>query len=57
MTLSGENDMKPRLTMLVAAICLAAPPLSAQQWSWDPMKDVDSVLPQGVPNEGKVIQP
>ncbi len=48
--------MKARLTMFVAAICLAAPPLAAQQWSWDPMKDVESVLPQGVPNEGKVIQ-
>ena len=48
--------MKARLTMFVAAICLAAPPLAAQQWSWDPMKDVENVLPQGVPNEGKVIQ-
>jgi len=40
-----------------AAICvLGSPGASAQQWSWDPLKDVQEALPEGVPNEGKVIQ-
>ena len=25
-------------------------------FSWDPLKDVQEVLPEGVPNEGKIIQ-
>ena len=26
------------------------------EWSWDPLKDVQEALPEGVPNEGKIIQ-
>ncbi|EXI88475.1 MAG: hypothetical protein AW11_02095 [Candidatus Accumulibacter regalis] len=48
--------MKTRLLVCAAAICLASPPLAAEQWSWDPVKDVENVLPAGVPNEGKIIQ-
>lgn len=48
--------MNTRTMVCLAAICLASPPLAAQQWSWDPMKDVENVLPAGVPNEGKIIQ-
>ena len=48
--------MKTRTMICAAAICLASPPLAAQQWSWDPMKDVENVLPAGVPNEGRIIQ-
>jgi len=35
---------------------LASPPLAAQVFSWDPLKDVQEMLPEGTPNEGKVIQ-
>jgi lipid-binding SYLF domain-containing protein len=49
--------MKTALAAFAAAICLVASPVaSAQQWSWDPLKDVQEALPEGVPNEGKVIQ-
>jgi lipid-binding SYLF domain-containing protein len=50
------DDMKMKLTVLAIGICLASPPIAAQQWSWDPLKDVESALPEGVPSESKVIQ-
>ena len=48
--------MKARLAMFAIAVCLAAPPIAAQIFSWDPLKDVENALPEGVPNEGKIIQ-
>ena len=48
--------MKVPVAMLAVAACLASTPLAAQQWSWDPLKDVQEALPAGVPNEGKIIQ-
>ena len=48
--------MKARLSIIAAALCLAAPLANAAEFSWDPLKDVESVLPEGVPNEGKIIQ-
>ena len=48
--------MTTRLAVLAAALCLAAPLAGAAEFSWDPLKDVESVLPEGVPNEGKIIQ-
>ena len=42
--------------MFAIAVCLASPPIAAQQWSWDPLKDVENALPEGVPNEGRIIQ-
>jgi lipid-binding SYLF domain-containing protein len=48
--------MKALLEGFVIAMCLASPPLAAQVFSWDPLKDVQEVLPEGTPNEGKVIQ-
>ena len=48
--------MKAHLTMLAVAIGLASPPIAAQIFSWDPLKDVENALPAGVPNEGKIIQ-
>jgi hypothetical protein len=48
--------MKFRFATLAVAACLAAPPIAAQHWSWDPLKDVQEALPDGVPNEGKIIQ-
>ena len=37
-------------------MCLASPPIAAQVFSWDPLKDVENALPAGVPNESKIIQ-
>jgi lipid-binding SYLF domain-containing protein len=48
--------MNVRATIFAIAACLASPPLVAQVFSWDPLKDVQEVLPEGTPNEGKVIQ-
>jgi len=48
--------MKAPLALLALAVCLASPPLAAQIFSWDPLKDVENALPSGVPSESKVIQ-
>ena len=48
--------MKALLAGFVIAMSLASPPLAAQVFSWDPLKDVQEVLPEGTPNEGKVVQ-
>lgn len=48
--------MKTRFVMLALGVCLASPPALAEEFSWDPLKDVENALPQGVPNEGKIIQ-
>jgi len=49
-------NMKKCFAMVPLAMCLVAPPIAAQVWSWDPLKDVQEALPEGVPNEGKIIQ-
>jgi lipid-binding SYLF domain-containing protein len=48
--------MKSPLAMLAIALCLASPTLAAQIFSWDPLKDVEQALPEGVPNENRIIQ-
>jgi lipid-binding SYLF domain-containing protein len=48
--------MKAHLAMFAVAVCLASPPIAAQIFSWDPLKDVENALPEGVPNEGRIIQ-
>jgi len=47
---------KKVLTAFALAACLASPPAAAQIFSFDPLKDVQEVLPDGVPSEGKIIQ-
>ena len=42
--------------MLAVVVGLASPPIAAQIFSWDPLKDVQDVLPEGTPNEGRIIQ-
>jgi hypothetical protein len=49
-------SIKKCLAAVAVSVCLASPPIAAQQWSWDPLKDVQEALPEGVPNEGKIIQ-
>lgn len=48
--------MRTYVALLAAAITLGAPPVAAQVFSWDPLKDVQEVLPEGTPSESKVIQ-
>jgi hypothetical protein len=42
--------MKAHVVLLAIAACLASPPIAAQPWSWDPLKDIENALPSGVPN-------
>ena len=42
--------------MFALATCFASPFAHAQVFSWDPLKDVQEALPEGVPNEGKILQ-
>ena len=48
--------MKSPVLLLLAAICFGSSPGIAAEWSWDPLKDAENVLPEGVPHEGKIIQ-
>ncbi len=48
--------MKTRLVMFLLTVCLTSPLVVAEEFSWDPLKDVENALPEGVPNEGKIIQ-
>jgi lipid-binding SYLF domain-containing protein len=48
--------MKSLSVMLAIAASVVSTPVAAQIFSWDPLKDIEQALPQGVPNEGKVIQ-
>ena len=53
----GGNTMKTRLSLLAIALCLSAPLATAAEFSWDcRCGDLESVLPAGVPNEGRVVQ-
>jgi lipid-binding SYLF domain-containing protein len=49
-------NIKQCLALVASAVCLLAPPIGAQIFSWDPLKDVENALPAGVPNESKIIQ-
>ncbi|SBT10934.1 conserved exported hypothetical protein [Candidatus Propionivibrio aalborgensis] len=44
------------LSGLLAGLLCTALPAAAAEWSWDPLKDAENVLPEGAPNEGKIIQ-
>ena len=48
--------MKANAAILAVSLCLPAPPIAAQILSWDPLTDVENALPQGAPNESKIIQ-
>ncbi len=49
-------NVKKFLAAIAVAMCLVAPQATAQIFSWDPLKDVQEALPEGVPNEAKIIQ-
>lgn len=42
--------------VLVAGPCLPLQPAVAADWSWDPLKDVENVLPPEAPNEARILQ-
>ena len=48
--------MKTYAATIALAACLASPPLTAQIISWDPLKNLESDIPAGAPNEGRIIQ-
>src|SRR5262245_37175942 len=48
--------MKSKLAMAAIAACLASPPAAPQIFSFDALKDLESALPSGVPNEARIIQ-
>jgi lipid-binding SYLF domain-containing protein len=48
--------MKSYSMAIALAVCLASPPIAAQIFSWDPMGKLENALPEGVPDEGKIIQ-
>ena len=48
--------MKAHLAMFAVVVCFGSPPIAAQIFSWDPLKDVENALPGGAPNEEKIIQ-
>ena len=48
--------MKSYAMTVVLAVCLASPPIAAQVFSWDPLGKLENALPDGVPDEGKIIQ-
>ena len=49
-------SVKKCFAAVAVSVCLVAPPIAAQIFSWDPLKDVQEALPEGVPSEGKIIQ-
>ena len=49
-------NIKKCFAAVAISICLVAPPVAAQIFSWDPLKDVQEALPEGVPSEAKIIQ-
>ncbi|MEO8739678.1 MAG: YSC84-related protein [Casimicrobiaceae bacterium] len=48
--------MKALVRLLGLVVCFASWSAAAQILSWDPLQDVENILPQGAPNEGKIIQ-
>jgi lipid-binding SYLF domain-containing protein len=49
-------NVKKCLAAVAVSMCLVSPQIAAQIFSWDPLKDVENALPEGAPNEGKIIQ-
>lgn len=41
---------------VAVSMFLVVPPVGAQVFSWDPLKDLQEALPAGVPSEAKIIQ-
>jgi len=48
--------MKMGIAVSMLALCLVTSAASAQIFSFDPLKDIESDLPSGAPNEPRIIQ-
>ena len=48
--------MRAHFALFALVTCFASSLAHAQIFSWDPLKDVQEALPEGVPNEGKILQ-
>jgi lipid-binding SYLF domain-containing protein len=48
--------MKGYVALTGAVLALLAAPAQAQIFSWDPLQKLQEALPDGVPDEGKIIQ-
>jgi len=48
--------MKSRIAVAATVLWLASSHSTAQIFSFDPLKDLESALPAGVPNESRIIQ-
>ena len=53
---SDAMRVKKCFAAVAVSMCLVAPPVAAQIFSWDPLKDVQEALPEGVPSEARIIQ-
>ena len=50
------NGMKLLIAAVATVACLGPLPGTAQVFSFDPLKDIESAIPAGVPNESRIIQ-
>lgn len=50
------TTMKGLLAIFAISLSLASPPIAAQLFSWDPLKQVESIVPDGVPSESRILQ-
>jgi len=48
--------MKSFAFISAAVACFASTPLAAQIFSWDPLGKIENALPEGVPDESKILQ-
>ena len=48
--------MKSLALISAAVACFASTPIAAQIFSWDPLGKIEQALPEGVPDESKIIQ-
>ena len=48
--------MNSPIAIMAAVACFASAPGIAQTFSFDPLKDLESAIPSGVPNESRILQ-
>ncbi len=48
--------MKAAIATVVLVLGVVSPHAGAQVFSWDPLQKIQEALPDGVPDEGKIIQ-
>ena len=53
---SSRGNMNSRIAIVAAVACFASAPSTAQTFSFDPLKDLESAIPAGVPNESRILQ-